>query len=220
MQEYLLTITGRDPYMQHNDRLGNPLDPIKQQISERISRTTKTDEDHWWIARREFEGGLHCDEIDGSFRVFIPATQPFAAMFKAAKTRRLGTRLQDAALVMAEDGGTRIPLIFDAPWGKKGAPASGAAFDALWEAPGDKYRNMCMVNVDNMGKKKKVLRTRPRFPAPWSARFVVALEESVLEYRKFEPIAVHAGRFVGIGEKSAGVRARYDVEIAPWEGSA
>lgn len=220
MQEYLLTITGVDPYMQHNDRLGNPLDPIKQEIASRTSLTSKTDEDHWWIANREFEGGFHCDEVDDSFRVFIPASQPFAAMFRAAKTRRLGSKLKDAALVMAEDGSLRIPLTFDAPWGEGKAPTASEALRQLWDAPEDRFRDMRMVSVDNMGKKRKVLRTRPRFPLPWQARFVVALETSVLEFRKFEAIAVHAGRFIGIGEAPEGVRARFTVEIEPRDGES
>jgi hypothetical protein len=219
VQEFLLTISGIDPYMQHNDRLGNPLDPFKQAIAEKTSIVSKSEADHWSIARLEFDGGLHHDEVDGAFRVYIPASQPFAAMYKAAKTRRLGSKLKDSAIIMAEDGGLRIPLEFDAPWNGDGAPPTEEALELLWNAPDDKYRDMRMVGVDNMGKKRKVLRTRPRFPLPWSARFVVALEDSVLDVRKFESIATHAGRFVGIGEAPEGVRARFTFKIEQGKGS-
>lgn len=210
MQEYLLTLTGVDPLVMHNDRLANPLDPYKQAISALTAKISKSDADHWAIARQEFDGGMHWDEQNGSFRVYVPARQPFASMLNAARTVRLGKKLSDSAILMAEDGGLRVPIVFDAPWSTKKAPAAEKALDLLWAD--EKFRDMRMVGVDNMGNKRRVLRTRPRFEG-WSARLRVMLEESILEYRKFESIVTRAGRLCGIGEAPDGIRARYEVDI-------
>lgn len=194
MQDLDVKFTGRTPLVVHNIRLANPLDPYAKAIKAISSKRSKTEDDHLEMLRVEWEGGLYFDEELGPY---VPVSYPTACLREAGAMHRQKTALKRGLLVMAEDGGERVPIEYEGP----------RTIEELWEIDG--HRDVRLVRVNSA----RTMRSRPRFPE-WELSFRCTLDETVIDLDAFERVLASAGRNIGIGEAPEGTRARFDSTLA------
>lgn len=186
-QTYKVKLIGTSPYLMHNVRLANPLDPFTKTLKQLTGKRNKTDEDHEACAHAEFLGGLY----GANDQVYIPGRQLDAAMLVAAKTKKLGKQLQRGVWVLGEE--------------------------LFMEFKGSKDPEQLYVNVDHRDIRpvnisgRKIMRCRPIF-REWSTVAEILIDEQMMNLRDVEDILKIAGQMVGLGE----LRPRYgrfDVQV-------
>jgi hypothetical protein len=175
MELIKVRIKGDSPILMHNGRLANPLNEYTKRLKSLTSKKTKTDADHFDIARAEWEGGLYfndhgpivtCDNID-------------ACLKAAAKLQKLGKLFGSAVGIVEEF----VPLQYKGP----------RDLDGLWS---QKFYDIRGVVIGG----KRLQRCRPIFKE-WSCEFTVALDERDVNRRQVEQALSEAGRRVGLFDR-------------------
>lgn len=194
METRSVTFTGRTPLVVHNIRLANPLDPYAKAMKAITSKRTKTEDDLLELLRIEWEGGLY---FDADLGPYLPISYPMACLKQAGAINRLKTAVGRGVVLMAGDGGERLPIEYDGP----------RTIDELWGL--DEHRDVRPVKIGT----SRTLRSRPRFPE-WTIRFTAVIDTEIMDVDTFEGVARRAGQNIGIGESPEGARARFNVELA------
>lgn len=189
-----MTFEGRTPLVIHNVRLANPLDPYTKAIKAISAKRSKTEDDHLEMLRIEWEGGLYFDKEIGPY---MPISYPTACIRQAGAITRHKTALIRGMVLMADDGGERIPIVYDGP----------RDIEGLWAE--DDHRDVRLVRVNG----SRTLRSRPRFPE-WRISFRATIDEEIIDADIFEAVLRRAGRNIGVGESPEGARAKFDPALS------
>ena len=168
-------IRGVVPILLHNNQMADPLNAYTRAMKPLSGKRKKTDDDHYEIARIEWEAGLYLNK-DG--RVIVPSTCLEAMIRDAAKKNKLGKVVKCALAVVGEEP----LLIYDGPEER----------EQLWAA-GDEFVDRQPVKVGM----STVIRTRPKF-SKWELKFTVAYDPAMLDRRQIEEFLEHAGAYVGL----------------------
>jgi hypothetical protein len=174
MKQINIRLQGVSPLLQSNDRLADPLNPLTIKHKELTSKRKKTEDDHWLIARSQWEGLLYWNDAVG---VIMPTQNIRAAMIGGGKLNKLGMALKRGT-IMFDD---YVPL----DYGKK------LTIEQLWE--GD-YKDVRSVVVSQA----RVMAYRPKFPQ-WSLSVNFQYDENVLDENQIMQSLDNAGQFIGIG---------------------
>jgi hypothetical protein len=188
VKNYLLRLIGATPLVMHSDRLADPLDDYTKAVKEISGKTTKTEADHLELGKREFVGGLYYNPEVG---VYIPAENIHKCLIESARRQKLGKHVERGVLVDVQ----HVPLQYDGP----------QTPEALWDNPAHRYRKSVGVG------KKRIMRTRPMFPA-WELEIPLVVDETVLDGHVLAQIVEEAGRYVGLCERRP-MFGKFDAEL-------
>ena len=170
----------------HNERLANPLEPITRELALLTKKQKKTEEDHWRVARVEFEGGLYMDDKNGPV---IPGVNVLACLRDGARMTKEGKNVERFVVPAA----AQFRLDYDGPRDVEG----------LWK------KGFWLLSTVPVGKGRRVLRCRPRWNE-WSARVSVMFDDNNIKPESMAQIADNAS-MLGLGERYS-YRGRFDVK--------
>lgn len=192
METIDIKFTGTSPLLMHSDRLANPLDPATKAHSKLTSKKNKTEDDHYEIARSEWQGGLYFDEKLGPY---LPGDNLRSCLVEGAKLNKKGPEVQQGTIMMAN----KLRLEYPGP----------RTVEGLW---GDsRFRDARSVVISG---RSRLMRYRPVFP-DWSVTFTLGYDPEKIDAEKIVFFAENAGRFIGIGDfrpKKGGTFGRFEVE--------
>lgn len=174
-----VTVYGRKPYIQHNARLANPLDPYTRQLKQMTSKRNKTDEEIEAIAHIESRAGLY-ETAENT--VGMPTSALFRAILDAAAQDKLKTTMKKA-FSMVDD--VVEPILID---GKE------IACDDFLSSPDSLFYRSVKVG------QQRVMRARPVVNPDWQATHRFSLNTKILDIDRLEPILVRAGLEFGVGD--------------------
>lgn len=181
-------LTGTAPYMMHNVRLANPLDPFTKELKRLTSKRNKTDDDHEQIAHAEYLGGLYWNE---RVHVYLPARQLEACILIAARSKKLGKQTARGLWILQDE----LPLEYKGPTDVE-----------------DLFTDKQFVDLRNVKiSGRSVMRCRPIF-RDWALTVELVFDETVLNRQDVEEILSIAGAAIGVGE----LRPRYgrfDIQV-------
>lgn len=185
--------TGRVPLLVHNVRLADPLDPWAKKLKAVSGKKTKSDDDHYEMARLEYFGGLYFDPDLGPY---LPAEYLWTSIIGAARQSRKGKEVE-RAVSMTED---RMPIEYEGP----------RTIEELYNDGKGPFVDRRMAGVQG----KKVARTRPRFPTGWVVETIFMLNLSGINAEDFKRYAELAGETEGLGDYRR-IFGRFDTEVTP-----
>jgi len=165
MQTLSFEIEGIAPFIMHNGRTANPLDPWAKAIKELTGIRKKTDETHQQISDLEFLAGLYTvptifpGNIPANARVVVPDFHIEASLLRGARMIKSGKQFQSGCFVNQTE-------LLDFPHKELGPTEL---------IKRDEYRLVAAVNVGG----KKVIRTRPCFQN-WKLRFTVKFNPEII----------------------------------------
>lgn len=192
MNQSILTIqiNSTRPLLMQAETLANPLHPRTKAHKAVAGKRKKTEEDHLWLLRDEWEMNMY---HDASIGPYLPSLNIEAAIAEAAKATKQGKLVKQAVSVLTD----KAKLEYDGPRDAAGLYGDG----------GTQYVDVRGVAV--MGK--KVMRARPIF-LDWSARFDVAFMDDLIDASDLVRIIQHAGRVIGVGTYRPRF-GRFEVEV-------
>jgi hypothetical protein len=187
-----IKIRGVAPFIMHNGRLADPMDPFTKELkrlNDNNKARGKTEEKSAIASVVEWCGGAyHTDgdiEIsDGivkwgeDIRPCIPADMLKACIVEGAKKAKLGKQAKAGVLVM--DAGS---LEYKGP----------KDMNVLMADPKFVLRKQARVQAS------RVMRTRPMF-RDWSTTFQVEVDPEVINWEQVLEALIQAGRYVGLGD--------------------
>ena len=92
MKHFSITIDGTAPFIMHNSRLADKLDPITRQKAVVAAKRKKTDEDDLEISRLEWLGGLYWDDAIGPYlpgdKLLLFREKPFVEAARRTSSAR------------------------------------------------------------------------------------------------------------------------------------
>ena len=180
VQTFEVTIKGAAPILMHNGRLADPLDPATKALKALTVRKAKTDELHAEVARAEYLGSLYHSPDEG---LYLPASMIEATIVDGAKRVKLGKAFKSCVFV--EDD-----AVFSIAGEKKRLTP-----EKLWDA--GIYRDTRGVVIGQ----KRIMRTRPMFPAGWTAKFKITLmPDAGVEPQSISDALTAGGMFSGVGD--------------------
>lgn len=185
-----IQINSTRPLLMQAETLANPLHLRTKAHKAVAGKRKKTEEDHLWLLRDEWELNMYYDPDLGPF---IPSLNIEAAIAEAAKATKQGRLVKQTVTVLTD----KVRLEYDGP--RDLATMYGDGRTEFVDVRG----------VSVMGK--KVMRCRPIF-LNWSARFDVAFMDDLIDASDLVRIIQHAGRVVGIGTYRPRF-GRFDVEV-------
>jgi hypothetical protein len=191
MKQLKLKINGISPVLLACDRLADPLDKKTIAHKELTSKRKKTEEDHFAIARSQWEGLLYWDDEIG---VYMPSQNIRASLVGGAKLNKLGMQIKRGTMILEE----KITLNY----GKK------LTVQQLWD---QKYIDRRSVVVSQA----RVMAYRPKFDV-WSLSFEIIYDESILDEKQILSSFENAGKFIGIGgfrPEKGGIFGRYEILV-------
>lgn len=171
-----LSITGTAPYLSHNIRLANPLDPIAREMKTISGKRKKTDDDLLRLAELEFVGGLYLDPETGPY---VPGANVEKCLVEGGRITKQGKQVERGVFVIDNV----IPMLYKGP-----RDAAG-----LWAD--ESFRNMSAVKVGMA----RVMRCRPEF-RQWALEADCELDPAMLNPEGLAQIATDAGAMVGLGD--------------------
>lgn len=174
MQIMTVKLVGQKPLLMHNEVLANPLSPAAQRLREVTQIRKKTEDDHWEMAKREFEGGLYHSEALGPH---IPSRMLRAALIAGAKKLRLGPKIIEGVTFVDMES----KLLYSGP----------RDIEGLWKK---KFYDQRMVG----NQKVRVLRTRPKFDE-WAVEFAIVFDQMIIDERDIRSVLKRA-ETLGIGD--------------------
>lgn len=187
-----LRFTGVSALLMHSARLANPLDQGVKELKKLTASKPKTDAVHASIARMEWELGMYFDPTLGPY---MPTENLRKSIVLGARKSKLGKAVESGGVFMCDE---RIALDYDGP----------RTLDKLWTAGFSDYRSI-VVN------KRRVMRSRAKFPTPWTLEFGIEIDLGVIEAQQVLDAATIAGRYIGIGDyrpEGGGLFGRFSVE--------
>lgn len=176
MEKMKIKLTGTSALLMHSDRLANPLDPLKKEMSTYTSKRKKTDEDHETIARLEWQASMYHAEETGPY---LPGRMLKACLIGSAKKTKEGPKVKTGLIVMTD----KAALEYTGPRDK----------EKMWKT--GKY----MDNRSVVVQRSRVMRCRPVFPE-WSASFEIIFDPAIIDKTDILRIASTAGLVVGVGD--------------------
>lgn len=159
MKQLRVQMTGVVPLIMHNNRLANPLDPLKKRMSTLTGKRKKTDDDQVAIMEIEFAAGLYIDDEIGPY---IPAANFKAMLVEAAKKTKQGKDVKEALSVLE----LKTPLLYKGPRDLK----------KLWAD--DTFRDVRSVKQKGTGG--TIMRCRPIFHDWKTEWFTVVYDETII----------------------------------------
>lgn len=171
-----MTLTGTTPLLMHNSQLSDPLNPITKALKDISSKRTKTEDDHWEMARVEFLGGLYHDPELGPY---IPGANLHRCLNEGAKLNKLGRHVERGVVVIDE----MLPLAYLGP----------RDVDGLWAD--ENFRSRLSVGVTT----SRVMRTRPQF-RKWAMEAELIVDTDQLDFGQISGIAEKSGAMIGLGD--------------------
>jgi hypothetical protein len=186
--EIRMTLTGTASLLMHNAQLSDPLNSYTKSLKEVSSKRTKTEDDHWEMARIEFLGGLYHDDELGPY---IPGANLHRCLNEGAKLNKLGRHVERGVVVLSE----RLPLAYIGP----------RDMDGLWAD--ENFRSRLSVGVTT----SRVMRTRPMF-RNWMLEADLMVDTQQLDFDQICGIAEKAGAMIGLGDYRPH-HGRFTVEV-------
>lgn len=183
------SLTGTSPLITQSDRLVNPLDSLTKEIRSFTKKRNKTDDDHFQIARREWEGALYFDPALGPY---VPSENIAASIRDGGKLTKNGTNVE-RALIMDP---SPAPIIYPGPRDLAG----------LWADEQFRFSKSVVV------QRARTIRVRPIF-REWELEAEADLLEDLLDYSVLERVARDAGQLAGLGTYRRGGYGRYSVRV-------
>ncbi|GJE41019.1 hypothetical protein [Methylobacterium soli] len=168
-------LTGTAPLLMRSARLVDPLDPISREIAAITRKRARTDADIARIDELEWTGGLWAR----SGVPCVPGEAIEAMVAEAAKLRRASKAVRAGFLV------PEAPLlVYDGP-------------QDLGDLRCDpRFRLRVPVSIGP----RKIMRTRPRFPAGWRLSFEAHFLPDVLNPGDVREFLNLAGHRIGLGD--------------------
>jgi hypothetical protein len=184
---------GLRPVVFHNERMANRLDPIARELSTLVAEGKRKgvdlDEHAAKMQAAEYRGGLYIDADRGPF---VPGHMIRAVVHEGAKLSRLGKAIE-RGMMPPEDAA----LEYDGPRDIGGLLANP-----------NRYFLTRSVGVNN----RRVMRTRPIFPTPWSVVIEVEHEPKAIQASDIIKACQDAGAYVGVGDGRSIGYGRFKVE--------
>lgn len=174
-----LVCAGVRPLLMYNVRLSSPLDPYAKKLRTLRAKRNKTDEDHWEIARVEFEGGMYYADLPVG--PYVPGENLFRSLIGGARQVKAGMKIERGVSVADFE----LPLIYQGP----------RDIDGLWGDGQSRHVDIRPVMV----QRQKVQRCRPIFPE-WKIEAEVAIDPQVIDYDDFPRVTRLAGEVEGLGD--------------------
>jgi len=175
MKTIRFKISGTNPLLMHSDRTANPLNEYAKKLKAITGKRKKTDEDHFEIAKLEFEASCYHSEKG----YFIPSANIEAMLLASAKHFKLGTTIKQAVLVNDD---AKFSFEHD-----RLKPQS------LFNVP--QYVDQRTVKIGT----SKTIRTRPIFNI-WECEFTIWLDTDKMNPEQLQQIVENAGNYVGLGD--------------------
>lgn len=169
-----LRIVGVAPLVMHSGQLANPLSPQAKELRKISKKRAKTDADHEFLSRVEWNGGLW---LSGGVPC-IPGESIEACFVQAARKSKRGV-IARAGMISPQNW----PLEYDGPHD----------LNKLWED--ESFRLIAGVRVGQA----RVMRTRPIF-RKWAARVTFEYLDDQMDESDILDILRVAGRIVGLGD--------------------
>jgi hypothetical protein len=185
---FVISCIGKAPLLMHNGRLIDPLDTIVKQIHEVSSKTRKTDDDHWEMAKLEWLGGIYYEREVGPF---IPAWNLQKSIVEGARLSRDGKKIERGVVFDS----VVLPLEYDGPR------------DPIELFEDKQFVSRMPVRVSSA----RVMRTRPRFKK-WRLKASGQYDGSVLDLADLRRAADMAGAMIGLGD-SRPAFGRFTAEV-------
>lgn len=181
-------IKGIAPLMMHNGLLASPFYSYTKRLKDVTKKRSKTEEDHYEMAKIEWEGGLYMSNRDADTGLWsddsypiIPAECIYATILSGAKAFKGGPSFKAGVFVtqfarLRYEGDREIKTLADLR-GK------------------DQFIDSRLVDVNG----SKVTRTRPIFHN-WSCEFTVEFDASVVDENDLRRWVETGGRLKGLCE--------------------
>lgn len=185
--EIKVKISG-ERFLMHNGQLADPLNEYTKALKAVSKKKSKSDEDHWAVARAEFQGGLYYDNETGPY---IPGDMVNSALIQGARAVKLGKQFASSVVVCEE----KIKLQYTGPTER----------EALWADK--KFTDRRVVRV----MAAKIVRTRALF-RDWSAEFTIEVQDGAVNIDEVEAALKQAGQFVGIGDGRPRIAGKFVIE--------
>jgi hypothetical protein len=185
----LLRAEGEAPLILHNERMADPLDPVKRALGQISAKTKKTDAEHLEMARLEFLGSLyfngpaefkdgHLIPDDGVVPSY-PAWNVLRCLQEGAKRSKRGADVLRGIHPLTE----YADFIYDGPTDP----------DEMWASGEFSLRKGVGVG------QKKIMRTRAYF-WPWEIAVRVDVDPVVWNLDDLATVWHNAGRYAGLGD--------------------
>lgn len=182
IEVYRAKIRGIRKLLCHNAaQLANPMSDLSRRMKELTGLTAskKTEEHHKQIAQLEWTGGLY---LDSDKRPIIPDTCLEGMLTQASRARRLGPKFESGVVVI------------DNPRIEHCGPKGATAADLLGD---ERFVDFRPVGING---DKKIMRTRPCFPAGWMLDFRIQIETEQVSADVLEAVLKAGGSRVGLGD--------------------
>jgi hypothetical protein len=174
--DVLLQLQGLQPYVPHNERTQDPLDPLTKKIAAISGKRKKTEADYWDLAKLEFEAGLYLNG-DGPC---IPAMNVFRCLQDGAMRSKRG---KDVLRGVRPDA-PNAKLVYDGP----------RTVEAMWK----QYQEFS-IRKGVVVSGRRVTRTRPMF-SKWAAFLPIVVDETIWNLQDIELAWRDAGQYAGLGD--------------------
>jgi|688.fasta_scaffold03218_30 hypothetical protein len=182
------SIKGIAPLMMHNGLLASPFYAYTKRLKEITKKRCKTEEDHYEIAKIEWEGGLYMSKRDADTGLWaenshpiIPAECIYATLLSGAKAFKGGPSFKAGVFVTQF---ARLRYCGD------------SSVKTLADLRGkDYFIDSRLVDVNG----NKVTRSRPIFH-DWSCEFTVEFDPSVVDESDLVNWTQTGGRLKGLCE--------------------
>jgi hypothetical protein len=174
--EVSLVTKGMAPFVMHNGRLADPLDPIAMELAALADKRNRTPAEEKELSDVEWRGSLYWDAELGAH---VPTANIIRSLRDAATAWKLGEAVYRGVLPQTD----RVALEYDGP----------KTIDGLAKRPEHRWRTTIRIG------RNRTARTRPIFRA-WSATFPFEIDDTELALSDLERIVERAGRLQGIGD--------------------
>jgi hypothetical protein len=165
------------PLLMQAETLANPLHSRTKAHKAVAGKRKKTEEDHLWLLRDEWELNMYRDNEIGPY---LPAINIEACIAEAAKATKQGKLVKQAVTVMTD----KAKLEYEGP----------RTIEEMYGNGSSPFVDVRGVGVNG----KKVMRARPQF-LRWSCEFDVSYMDDMIDAQDLRRIVEHAGRVIGIG---------------------
>ena len=176
MKHFSITIDGTAPFIMHNSRLADKLDPITRAKAVVSAKRKKTDEDDLELSRLEWLGGLYFDATVGPY---IPADNILKSLTEAARKSKRGKLVEQGLFITTDIN----PIAYNGP----------RTTEALWADQNFVFRKTVKQ------QQARITRTRPIFQQ-WAAEAEGVYDPAVLDLRDITEFAETAGAYIGLGD--------------------
>lgn len=178
--KYLLCADGRTdsdgaPYVQHSERLADPLNDFTRTLAGVTKKRSKTEADHIEIAHIEFLGGLYTNDNGPC----VPAFNVLRCLQEGAQRHKRGRDVLRGVFPRVDSA----DLIYDGPRDP----------EELWKDGAFSLRKTVGV------QRSRTMRTRPIF-IDWQFQLLAEVDAKIFDLDTLRLCWAEAGKYVGLGE--------------------